>query len=421
MQKKTPRPFLRSFIALACIMLLFAIWVEKSLLHAPVSGPAEIEGQAGEETIQLPTQTAVLPEALIAPLQLDRPRDRSASSSVPNWAQVRQSTVLRSSTDLSPLTDEPLPESAHLKVIGADGSRLMVRFGGDGHKLRPDVGWVDSADVAPSSAPRWVTVMSRIGMKSRMELGSPVSSWVPSHSVLEVVEDRGRAARVYSLGDGLVSEPAEGWVGANDLAPAGSLLPGRGLRILSRADVESIRGGYGLWLQVPYRTQLDGSPSASANCGPASVAMAMGHYRIHLPTEDLRSAADRLQGTSDPEGGFAIEFLADLLPAFGLRAEDLYAGNEFKRWTEDDLRRQLTAGHPVIPQLKFRSMPGRSDSDYWEDHYVVLTGILGDDVIYNDAVDVDGPGYGRLMSFDTLMNAWGGSYFPFAAFAVSMP
>ncbi len=149
--------------------------------------------------------------------------------------------------------------------------------------------------------------------------------------------------------------------------------------------------------------------------------MAMEHYRIHLPTGELRAAADRLQGTSDPDGGFAIEFLAGLLPAFGLRAEDLYIGKQFKRWTMDDLRRQLSAGHPVIPQLKFREMPGRFDSDYWEDHYVVLTGMLGDDLIYNDSVDVDGPGFGRLMSAETLMKAWGGSYFPYAAFAVSEP
>lgn len=78
----------------------------------------------------------------------------------------------------------------------------------------------------------------------------------------------------------------------------------------------------------------------------------------------------------------------------------------------------LMSGRPVVPQLRFRLMPGRGDSDYWEDHYVVITGLQGNDFVYSDPVDTDGPGYGRLMSAEGLANAWGASFCPFAAFAM---
>ena len=55
-------------------------------------------------------------------------------------------------------------------------------------------------------------------------------------------------------------------------------------------------------------------------------------------------------------------------------------------------------------------MPGRDSSDYWEDHYVVLCGVQGEDFIYSDPTDIDGPGYGRLISAKQLEQAWSTSY-----------
>ena len=48
-----------------------------------------------------------------------------------------------------------------------------------------------------------------------------------------------------------------------------------GVRILTQAQVSSIQGGEGVWLQVPHRTQLDGTPEGEANCGPSSIGMAL--------------------------------------------------------------------------------------------------------------------------------------------------
>ena len=74
----------------------------------------------------------------------------------------------------------------------------------------------------------------------------------------------------------------------------------------------------------------------------------------------------------------------------------------------------------VIPQVKFRLLPGRSKSSYWGDHYIVIVGLAGGDFIYNDPVDSDGRGYGRLITAEQLEQAMDGANGEFAraAFAV---
>ncbi|HEX9015637.1 MAG TPA: C39 family peptidase, partial [Chloroflexota bacterium] len=255
-------------------------------------------------------------------------------------------------------------------------------------------------------------------------VGGQRAGTVPARAVVQTLEDQGNRVRVFYLGDGLGHDHFDGWIDSTDLGPAGPLLVSQryGLRMLTKEDLEAIDSGKGTWLRVPYRTQLDGGPSADANCGPAAVAMVLQYYRVASTNSEVRVVADRLQGTHDPEGGFAIEFLAGAAARFGLKPLEMEAGQDLlKKWSLDDARRQLSEGHPIIAQLRFRAMPGRELSDYGDDHYVVLAGMLGDDFIYNDSVDVDGPGYGRVISAADLKLAWGSSYFPFAGFAVSAP
>ncbi len=242
-------------------------------------------------------------------------------------------------------------------------------------------------------------------------------------SVLETLEDLGPELRVFYLGDGRTRPVGEGWVQSADVRPAGPMLAaeGRGVRVLSPPDVAALASGNGTWLKVPYRTQLDGSPSAGANCGPASVGMVLEYFGISVPTAELRALANKLQGTNDPDSGVAIEYLEKMVERFSLRGHGLSVGKNLRRWSLEDVREHLSLGHPVIPQLRYRLMPGRAGSDYWYDHYVVLMGYRGDDFIYSDSVDADGPGYGRLMSAESLTRAWRSSAFPFAAFAVSRP
>ena len=40
----------------------------------------------------------------------------------------------------------------------------------------------------------------------------------------------------------------------------------------------------------------------------------------------------------------------------------------------------------MIVQVVYRGLPGREDSGYWGDHYIVITGLMGDQFLYNDPI-----------------------------------
>ena len=186
-------------------------------------------------------------------------------------------------------------------------------------------------------------------------------------------------------------------------------------------------------LAVPYRSQMDGSPDEDGNCGPAAMAMVLGAYGKPVSVADMRAMVNDLQGTWGVEGaGTFIENLAVMgqrhgLRAWGLVPEPLTAlakppgKNKLRRWSLDGLRRQLDAGFPVVPQVRYRDLPGHFDSDYWGDHYVVVTGYEGADFIYNDPVDKYEPGYARRIAAAQLDKAWRSSSFPYAAVSFAGP
>lgn len=171
-------------------------------------------------------------------------------------------------------------------------------------------------------------------------------------------------------------------------------------------------------LAVPYRSQLDGTPYARANCGPTSVAMVLAAFGIERRTHDLRLRANQLQGTWGYNDGVAIEHLATIVREHGLQVYGLWEGEGFHRWTLDEARAALRAGRPVIPQVWYRALPGRWTSPYQFDHYIVLVGTVGEDFLYHDPIDEDHPGAYRTISAEQLTKAWRSSDVPWAAFAV---
>jgi hypothetical protein len=173
-------------------------------------------------------------------------------------------------------------------------------------------------------------------------------------------------------------------------------------------------------LSVPYRTQLDGSLSSAANCGPTSVSMALESFGIYVPTAQARAMANRFMGVYDPFGGTTLESLQSVVQAYGLQGLDLHENGRYKRWTLDDLRTHLRAGHPVIPELRYRMMPGREWLWIGTDHYVVITGMVGDDFIVNDPIALDGRGE-RVIGAQALLRAWMNSDYPGAGFAIARP
>ena len=192
-------------------------------------------------------------------------------------------------------------------------------------------------------------------------------------------------------------------------AIAGAVLPGP-----TRAEEARVL------LDVPYRTQLDGSPYAGSNCGPAVIGMVLSGYGREIPTEDLRGQVNELQHTwGDFNSGTAIENLAVIARRYGLEPLDLFDGRKLRQWSLDDVRRHLDAGRPVVPQVWYRGLTGREGQRYNGDHYIALIGYAGDEFVYHDPVDKDGLGPTVRISASELERAWRESDLPFAALAIA--
>jgi hypothetical protein len=223
---------------------------------------------------------------------------------------------------------------------------------------------------------------------------------LPQWSWLEFMgEQRNGRILVRFPGDGRIP-PREAWVTAVDVmvsaAPLTEDLPRAYPAIVSPTTVR---------VHVPYVSQLDSSPWAEANCGPTALAMALQAFGTNISSGDLRKDVLNAQGMWGDDSGVLMEALAQVGEMHGARVLDLRSEGGLKRWTLDDVRSHVRSGNPVIPQVVFRALPGREQSPYWGDHFVVITGLVGEDFLYNDPVDSDGIGYDRLMTAEELSRA----------------
>ena len=165
-------------------------------------------------------------------------------------------------------------------------------------------------------------------------------------------------------------------------------------------------------LAVPYRSQLDDSPYAGANCGPASIAMVLGAYDVHVPTDVLRATVNDLQGTwQDYRAGTSPESLAAIARDYGLRPT-------ISHWTLDEVRANLDAGVPTIAQIWYPGLPEREHERYRGDHYIVLVGYRGANFVYHDPIPPGG-GPSTVISADQLERAWARSDLPWTGVAVT--
>lgn len=174
-------------------------------------------------------------------------------------------------------------------------------------------------------------------------------------------------------------------------------------------------------LDVPFRSQYDGSPYEDANCGPATTAMALQAYGIIMSTGAVREQVNRLLGVWSYDAGTWIYDIKKIVDGTGLQAVDLYSGQGYRRWTLDDLRAHVRAGHPVIVQVYFRDLPGHEDSDYYGDHYVVVVGLAGEDIVYHDSAYRNSLGSFRTAMAEQFLRAWGRSRSPLAGMAIVPP
>ena len=333
------------------------------------------------------------------------------------WVQTHRRTVLMSAPEDSSARELDVPQWSYLRVFETrpDGW-LRVGYGSDTKGQPASVAWIPSSDIGVSGPPpRFVTSVRDVPLWSTDDTNAESLAIAPRFATLELAgaERNGRVA--VHLADGERSDGPLAWVDWD------AVIGGRGPdeRDLPLARPFSPFAGR-VQLDVPYRTQLDGSISAQANCGPASISMALESFGIRIPTTQARAIATRSMGIFSPWSGTTLEALRDVARTHELEALDLHQNGRYKRWTLDDVRRHLRAGHPVIPQLRYRAMPGREWTWAGFDHYVVISGMVGDDFIIVDPVPENGRGE-RTITAQQLQRAWQSSDHPGAALAVARP
>ena len=183
-------------------------------------------------------------------------------------------------------------------------------------------------------------------------------------------------------------------------------------------------------LDLPYRSQLNGTAYALSNCGPTSLSMALAYYGIDAGLWDVRVRAMKAQGSwINSEGGYSdhygvfVHHLATVAEDYGLRTQGLWnreAGHNdsLHEWSADDLRRVLRQGHPVIAETAYRWLPGRGGANTTVDHYVVVHGLAGEQFVYSDPMDRQGGGPSLVIGEGELMRAMSHAKQPRAAFGL---
>ncbi len=264
----------------------------------------------------------------------------------------------------------------------------------------------------------WLTARGATDLYKTADGASATLDQLPGGARLERVSGvtRGRI-QVRDPGDGLTRQAMTGWVNAGDLdvgrAPSTRELP-QAYPSDTAMDIFHVF--------APYRSQLDGSAYAEANCGPTALGMALDAVGLTVPPRQLRAEALDAQHMYGNGVGTLITALAQVAQQHGLQALDLRGDDgSIHRWSLDDVRAHLQQEQPVIVQVRYRSLPGRGGAYYFGDHYILVTGIVGDGFLYNDPINVDGLGWDRVISgaaLDNAMNASDARY-SHAAVAIS--
>jgi hypothetical protein len=400
-----------------------------SLPATPTAIPAVPVVVPNPPVVVIPTLTSS-GEAVLAAIRSDR---------TATWVKNHTETSLRSGPDAASMVFTQLPQWSTLKQIDSRPDWLLVEYGGDGETRLPGPGWVTASDVGRVDAPavwlasgRWGTVWS--SSSSGAGAATRIVD-VPPLTLMEVGGPdpiQGARVSVRLPGDGRLVPPSQGWVDAEVLArvraPSTLDLPWAYPEAL-RADVR---------IHVPYRTQLDGSDYAGSNCGPTVLGMALELFGVNLTPTVLRGdvlSSEEFDPT-DTDAGAYIWALAQVAQSHGLAVHGLYddAGAAttnpstavgMHRWSLDEIRDSVRHKRPVIAQVVYRGLPGREDSGYYGDHYIIVTGLVGEDFLYNDPIGGptahEAPGYDRLMTPTQLRRAMRASDTPYAntAFAVS--
>lgn len=194
--------------------------------------------------------------------------------------------------------------------------------------------------------------------------------------------------------------------------------PGRST--LAQVDWREVPGG--LWLGVPFRSQMDGGFFQYVNCGPASLSMIFGAFGLDIAPSEVRGYLNWLLDAYDPEQGTSLDVLSRIAQETGITPLDLNSERGgYREWSIEALRWHISNNHPVITLAKYRYLPGHTGSSTEFDHYIVITGMTDDGFIYHDGAFATTLGYGLEISAAQLEYAWDQSSIPrhAVAFAVA--
>ncbi len=324
---------------------------------------------------------------------------------VKSWATAREEMTLVKDPSGEAREAAVLPSGSYVKVLRMQADWVEVAYGGEHDVGAPTIGWGKRASLEPmSGSPRWVKAYEETKVWPSADATTPKVASLPRWSWIELTgaEQAGRFAVRYP-GDGRRVAPGTGWVDASAIVP------------VHAPDAAEIPWGYpattaadAVRIDVPYRTQLDDTPWASANCGPTALTMGLEYLGKSLSSGQVRRVALDAQGIRGNDVGTYIWALAAAADRLEARALDLYEDRGQHRWSTDDVRRHVENGEPVILQVAYRALPGRENALYGGDHYIIVTGLVDDGFLYNDPVDSDGIGYDRVMTaaqLDQAMNA----------------
>lgn len=177
-------------------------------------------------------------------------------------------------------------------------------------------------------------------------------------------------------------------------------------------------------LEVPFRTQKDGSRWQSSNCGPAGLGMVLDAYgAVGQATDDLRFRSHTYQGTVGMRTGTALQHLAHVAEDFGIPTAGLYdAAGGFNNWSMDDIRGQLRLGRPVMALVRLYLLPGYDGMAARWGHYILLTGMADNGFFYNDPLQPNpSTGAGRVIAAEQLERAMQHSLVPGQAVSFGGP
>jgi Peptidase_C39 like family len=162
-------------------------------------------------------------------------------------------------------------------------------------------------------------------------------------------------------------------------------------------------------LTVPYRSQLDGSRQAKANCGPACLSMLLSLYGDGTAIGDLRFNINQYMKVWSASNGSSWEALADAAAMRRFRIIGLLKSpGVYRRWSVDDLLAETARGNPVMILTRYKYLPGHENTYVQYNHYVVVVGAdAAGSIIYHDPAYLDGAsGAYRAMTREQLNAAW---------------